>query len=236
VLDDAEIVSDEEIAQTQIRLQILQHVDDLRLNGYVQRGHGFVTDDELGVGGQGAGDADALALTAGELVRVAGGLLAGDADDLEQLLHALVAFLLGLAQLVDINGLGHDIANRHAGIQRGVGILENHLRTAAELGHIGLVHQLAVKPDFAGSGLVEVEQAATDGGFAAAGFAYQTKGFALLNGEADIVNGLERRGLEETGSDGKILFEVFDLQKRLVLAHASSPPSRSMILMLPSSL
>ena len=52
-------------------LQIVQQVDDLRLNGHVQRGNRLVADDELGVERQGACDADALALSAGELVRIA---------------------------------------------------------------------------------------------------------------------------------------------------------------------
>jgi hypothetical protein len=49
-------------------LQIFQQVDHLRLDGDVQRRNRFVADDEGGVRGQGAGDADALPLPAGKLV------------------------------------------------------------------------------------------------------------------------------------------------------------------------
>ena len=52
-------------------LQVLQQVDDLRLDGDVERRDRLVADDEVGLDGERAGDADALSLAAGELVRVA---------------------------------------------------------------------------------------------------------------------------------------------------------------------
>ena len=53
-------------------LELLKHIDDLGLDGDVQRGDGLVADDEVRVDRQGPGDADALALAAGKLVGVAG--------------------------------------------------------------------------------------------------------------------------------------------------------------------
>src|SRR5699024_12195412 len=50
--------------------------DALPIYGNVQRRDRLVADDELGVHGQGAGDAHALPLPARELVRVAVGVLA----------------------------------------------------------------------------------------------------------------------------------------------------------------
>ena len=72
MLDDGQIVGDEKIRQVALFLQGFQQVDDLRLNGDVQRGDRLIADDELGVQGQRTGNADTLALAAGELVRVAG--------------------------------------------------------------------------------------------------------------------------------------------------------------------
>ena len=57
--------------QAELPLQVLQQVDDLRLDRDVERGDRLVADDQVGLGGQSAGDADALALAAGELVRPA---------------------------------------------------------------------------------------------------------------------------------------------------------------------
>ena len=64
MLDDAQIVSDEEIRQVEFLLQLIQQIDHLGLDGHVQGRDGFVTDDEFGSHGQGTGDADALALAA----------------------------------------------------------------------------------------------------------------------------------------------------------------------------
>ena len=243
VFDDGEVVRDEQVRKAQLALQVFKHVDDLRLDGHVQRGNRLVADDELGVRGERAGDADALALTAGELVRVAGRLFAGDADRGQQLANALVALLLALAQLVHVNRLGDDIADRHARVQRGVRILEDHLRPAAVLLHGFLRDRLAVENDLAGGGLVQVQQRAANGRLAAAGLADKAQRLALLDGEGHVVHGLEHRGLEEAGGDREILLEVSDLNQRLVFAHHASPPSqalsrvpsRSIALMEPSS-
>ncbi len=64
-------VRDEQVGQAEVALQLRQQVDDLRAYADVERGDRFVADNELGTQREGAGDSDALALSAGELVRVA---------------------------------------------------------------------------------------------------------------------------------------------------------------------
>ena len=64
-------VRDEETGEAVALLEVAQQVDDLRAYGDVECADGFVEDEELGAQGDGAGDVDALALAAGELVRVA---------------------------------------------------------------------------------------------------------------------------------------------------------------------
>ena len=71
VLDDRQVVADEQQRQAELVLQIDQQVDDLRLHRNVQRRHRLVADDQVGAGRQRARDADALALAAGEFVRIA---------------------------------------------------------------------------------------------------------------------------------------------------------------------
>src|SRR5699024_9647699 len=73
VSNDRKVVGDEEIGQPELVLQILEQVDDLRLNRDIERGNRLVADDEIRICGERAGDADTLSLTAGELVRVAVG-------------------------------------------------------------------------------------------------------------------------------------------------------------------
>ena len=64
MLYDQQIMCDKEVCNAQLVLKILKHVDDLRLNGYVQRGYGLVAYYEFGVYGEGPGYAYTLALAA----------------------------------------------------------------------------------------------------------------------------------------------------------------------------
>ena len=87
--DDREVVRDEEVREIELPLQLLEQVDDLRLDRDIERRDRLVEDHEVRVDRERASDADALALAARELVRVAGGGVRREADDLEQLTHAL---------------------------------------------------------------------------------------------------------------------------------------------------
>ena len=49
-----------------------KQLEDLRLHGDVERGGRLVGDQEIGLVGQRHGDHDALALAAGQLMRIAG--------------------------------------------------------------------------------------------------------------------------------------------------------------------
>ena len=70
VPDHAQVVGDEDVGQAQLVLQVVEQVDDLGPDGHVQGRDRLVGDDQPGIQGQGPGHADALALPAGELVRV----------------------------------------------------------------------------------------------------------------------------------------------------------------------
>ncbi len=103
-----QVVGDEQVGQSEPALQLLQQVDDLRLDRDVERRDRLVADDEVGLDRQRPGDADALALAARELVRVAVDRVGIDADDVEQFLDARLA-PAARAQLVHEQGLAHDV-------------------------------------------------------------------------------------------------------------------------------
>ena len=65
-----EVVADEDVGQAELVLQVLQQVEHLRLHRDVERAHRLVEHQHLGLQRQAARDRDALALAAGELVRV----------------------------------------------------------------------------------------------------------------------------------------------------------------------
>ena len=120
IFDSAEIVRDEEEREAQLLLQADEKIEDLRLDRDVERGDRLVAYDEFGVEREGAGDADALALAAAELVRVAPFGRGGKADEGEELIDVSVDF-------VDFERFFDNGACRHARVERGVGILKDHL-------------------------------------------------------------------------------------------------------------
>jgi len=69
VLHHRKVVGDEQVGEFQFFLQIHQQVDNLRLNGDIQRRQRLVAHDELRVQRERARDADALALAADFLLK-----------------------------------------------------------------------------------------------------------------------------------------------------------------------
>src|SRR5450759_5132478 len=134
VLDDGQVVGDEEIGQPQLLLEVVEEVQDLALDRDIERRDRFVEDHEFRVEGEGTGDADALALAARELVRVAMDVALVQAHLGEQLADQLLALLL-VRHPVDQRALTDDLADRHAGVQAGVRILEDDLEIAADRLH-----------------------------------------------------------------------------------------------------
>ena len=92
VSHDAQVVGDEQVGQVELLLQVLEQVDDLGLNRHVERRDRLVAHDEARLDGERASDADALALAARELVRVAVGEVRIQPDDAQQLLDPLLTF------------------------------------------------------------------------------------------------------------------------------------------------
>jgi hypothetical protein len=74
-------VGDEEVGQAELALQVLEQVDDLRLHDTSSAETGSSQTMSFGLERERAGDADALALAAGELVRVAVGRRSGGRPD-----------------------------------------------------------------------------------------------------------------------------------------------------------
>ncbi len=74
----------------------LLSIEDLRLDGDVQRRGRFIGDQQLGAAGQGDGDHHALAHAAGEVVRIVAhpALGVGDAHQAQHLHGAVHRFLL----------------------------------------------------------------------------------------------------------------------------------------------
>ena len=130
--DDAEVVRDQDERRVLLHDELVQELEDLRLDGHVEGGRRLVGDQELRLARERHRDHGALAHAARELVRVVPEphLRAGDADEVEQLGGALVRRLLvevevGLERLPDL------ATDREHGVQARHRVLEDHRDVAA---------------------------------------------------------------------------------------------------------
>jgi len=126
VLDDAEVVSDEEIGKPKSFLKIEEEVQDLCLDRHVQGGNGFVRNHQPGIQGEGPGDTNALTLAAREGMRVAPHIFWPEADEAKELHDPVGSFLL-VTFTVDEQGLPHDVQHGHSRVQGGERVLKDHL-------------------------------------------------------------------------------------------------------------
>jgi hypothetical protein len=136
----AHVVRDEEHAHLHLGLQLADELEDLRLDGHVERGRRLVGDQQRRLARQRHRDHHALAHAARELVRkaVEHVLRFGDAHQFEhaQRLGARGGAVLGL---MDRDGLGDLVARGEHGVQRRHRLLEDHRDVgAADAAHRGV--------------------------------------------------------------------------------------------------
>ena len=70
VLDHAEIMRNKKIGQGVLPLQVNKQIQDLRPDGNIQRGHRFVSNENLWIEHERPCNADSLPLPAAKLVRI----------------------------------------------------------------------------------------------------------------------------------------------------------------------
>ena len=85
---------DEHVGQVALALQLAQQIDHLRLEQHVERARRLVQHDEIRLQHHRARDRDALALAAGEFMRIAESRLRIEADVSERLDDARLALLV----------------------------------------------------------------------------------------------------------------------------------------------
>jgi len=191
-----QVVADEEVGQTPLALQVFHDVEHLRLHAHIQGAGGFVADQKVGLGGQGAGNRDALTLAARELVRVFHPVQRRQAHRLQQAIDPLAQGLRRGFDAVFAQGLGHDVLDLPARVEAGVGVLKNHLDAAAQLATLrgleGGVRVLPVKFKATACGCVQAHQQAGHRAFAAARFAHQGQRLTTGNVKRHAVHGMQQ--------------------------------------------
>ena len=190
-------------------LQMAKQIDNLRLNGDVQRGDRLIRNEQLRLHGQGARNGDALALPAGKLT----GVFVQIARVQTNIAH--LEFRLGAvaaarrADVLDAHRLCNDIAHTHAPVQARAGVLKDDLplclqRAAVRAEGAAVTDVDAAIQDLPALRPQQVHHAARDGRFAGAGFADETENLAAPERERDVVHSAEhgpspeREGVRQT--------------------------------------
>ena len=187
-----EVVRDEQHRQAEPVLQVEQQVDDLRLHRHVERGHRLVGDDQARVERQRAGDADALALAAAERVReaVACDRAAGRPGPAAR--HPRLA-APAARDAVDQQRFGDDVAApscadsaTHTGSWKIICMCRRSGRSARrdKRREVDRRAVLRREPDFARGRRQRAQDAAGDGGLAAAALAHQRQRLAARDVES----------------------------------------------------
>jgi hypothetical protein len=223
--DYRKTMGDQEIGEVKFLLEFLKKEENLSADGDVESRDGFIGNDERGSKNQGPGNADALALAAGKLVRVAVQGVLGQANAAEELRGAGEAIVRREFWFVNRQRLGDDFADTRARIQGSERVLENHLHLAA-LRAQGFAREMpefvAFEKNCAMIGFDQAEKHAGERGFAAAAFADDRKRLARGNLKADAIDGgkLVARWCESSAS-AVIAFPQLDgLQQHFPIRHA----------------
>src|SRR6266446_3618049 len=213
-----QVVADEEIADPQRLLQMLQLVHDLRADRHVERRYRFIEHDQTRVRRQRSGDRDPLALPTAELVREQPRQFRLKPHEFKDFCHALVqCFAREIG--VDLQRLGYDVADPHARTKRAVGILEDHLDLAAVAHQLLAPHRgdvLPAEPDGSGGRSLLQQDQLRCRRLAAPRLADQPQRLAGPDGKIDSVHRLYPADLapqQHPGADGKVFLEVFELKQ-----------------------
>src|SRR6516165_6457373 len=215
---DAQIVRDEDVGEMETRLELLQQIENLCFNRFVERGDGLIEDEKARLHRQRACDVDALALAAGKLVRIARGVeLRREADQGE---HGFRPRSRGAPRMpAYARTEGDRVGKRKARVERGIAVLEHHLYRALHPADGDAAHAsdlLAVENQRAGIGFDQANQQPRRRRLPAAGLADDAQRLALADHEADTIDGPhDNAGAEPVAVEGKMLREVLRDQHRL---------------------
>src|SRR5450759_2576804 len=206
-----------------LALQVDQQVDHLGLDRDVERRDRLVAYDQARSERQRPRDANALALAAGELVRIVQHLIRPQADLLEQLGDPL-ALLVARRHAVDGKRLADDIAGGHARIEGSERVLEDDLHRTPVRTQLGLAEMgdiAAVEADAATGRFDQAQDAACHRRFAAAGFSYHAQRFADPQLETHAVHGMHGADTAaQNAASHRIVFnEVRYLEQNASIGH-----------------
>ncbi len=198
------VVGDHEDGGGEVLVEVAEGFEELAGGFGVEGAGGFVGEDDLGIGDDGAGGGDTLFLAAGELV----GVFVEDAGDVEfggDFADAVDGFLA--VDALDGEGEG-DVFTGGEGVEE-IKVLENEAEFFAAEAVEGVAFELGdvlvFDEDVAAGDAVDGGDDVEEGGFAGAGGSHDGDEFSLVDFEGDVVD-----GFGEVGAVAVVFFDVLD--------------------------
>ena len=200
VSDHGKIMGDEQQRHVLFLHQPAQQIEDLRLRGHIERGGGFIGDQQPGAERNGGGDANPLALATRQLMRVAVQRNLRQAHAV-QFLACHVKSIGTAGRPVDAQGFGDLVADGAHRVEGRHRFLEDHAKLVAAQGaHLGLWPIEQVDPVKTGSATrarpvgQQLHQRKCRHRLARSAFADQSEGLARLHGKIHIPQ--DRRAMD----------------------------------------
>src|SRR2546427_3812856 len=221
VFDHGEVVRDEDVAHVVLVLQVLQQIQDLRLDRDIERRYRLVANEHVRLHGEAAGNRDPLTLAAGEFVRILEERNLGEPHFLEQFVDPVAALALARPDAVHLQGLHEKLADRETRIERSVGILEDDLNPALVRHQIFLrdgQQVLAVEQGLAARFPPQAQQRQRDRRLARARFTHYAQGLPAGQLERDVLDRLEFPLSEQALARIEALAQVAHLENDLFVA------------------
>ena len=188
-----QVVGDQHIAQPQFGLQAAQQFQNFFGDQRIQRGGGFVQNDQVGLGREGPGNAHALLLAAGQLAGAARQKVARQFHQIEQLFSPLPdggAVESEIKRSRTADDVEHALARVDGHIRNLVDQLDAAFEVFAALGQ-SFGKRLAFECNLATGGRQQAGDHPGQCGFAGAGFADHRDCLAHFHVQAHVVDDLE---------------------------------------------
>ena len=146
------------MARPRSRVRVFKKIERLRLRRHVEAGDDLVGEHEVRLEQRGAGDADALALPAGKLVRRPVETGERQRDAIEERPHPALGVGMIARDTMKEERLDEDSPDRVARVERGHRVLENHLHAPPERPHLRLRQLRDVLPVEGDPASVDVDE------------------------------------------------------------------------------
>ncbi len=188
---DPQVVRDKQHRQIKALANIVEQIEHLGLDRDVECRDRLVRDQHLWLHSQSPGDADALALSARELVRESVKRLERQANYAHQISRPVKR--LCLADTKIHRPFDNRLTNGAARIQRAVGILKDDLDVAPVRSKCGLGERgdvVAGDQHFATGRINQSDDAPRDGRFSGTRFAHHSQGLAAIDNQIDVLRGM----------------------------------------------